>query len=59
MNSNEESKASYRRQIAGLSKQEAIERLEYILFLIQQDNYMNWSDYYACKELLEEVMQDE
>ena len=42
--------------IKGLSKEEAIKKLEYILFLIQQDDYMNWGRYYACKEMIKEVL---
>ena len=38
-----------------LSKEEAIEKLETILFLIQQDDFMEWDKYYACKQLLEEM----
>ena len=45
--------------IKGLSKEEAIKKLEYILFLIQQDDYMNWGRYYACKEMIKEVLENE
>ena len=45
--------------IKGLSKEEAIKELEQILFLIQQDDYMNWGRYYACKEMIKEVLKDE
>lgn len=38
-----------------LSKEEAIKELETILFLIQQDDFMEWDKYYACKQLLEEM----
>lgn len=40
-----------------LSKEEAIEKLETILFLIQQDDFMEWDNYYACKQLLEEIKE--
>lgn len=38
-----------------MSKEEAIKELETILFLIQQDDFMEWGKYYACKQLLEEM----
>lgn len=51
-----EYKEELKEMIKGLSKEEAIKKLEQILFLIQQDNYMNWGRYYACKELINEVL---
>lgn len=49
----------YKRSIKGLTKEEAIKKLERFLFLIQQDNYMDWKCYKACKEVLEEVKNDD
>lgn len=38
-----------------MSKEEAIKELETVLFLIQQDDFMEWDKYYACKQLLDEM----
>ena len=55
----EKYKQELKEMIERKTKEEAIKKLENILFLIQQDNYMNWGRYYACKELINEVNVDE
>ena len=54
-----EYKEELKEMIKGLSKEESIEKLEQILFLIQQDDYINWGRYYACKEMIKEVLENE
>lgn len=49
-------KEELKEMIKGLPKEEAIKQLEQILFLIQQDDYMNWGRYYACKEMIKEAV---
>ena len=49
-------KEELKEMIKGLSEEETIKKLEQILFLIQQDDYMDWGRYYACKELLKELI---
>lgn len=55
MDSDKEYKEYLRRRIAGKSKEEAIEELENIMFLLEQDNYLDRPSWYACKELVEEL----
>lgn len=55
MNSDKEYKEYLRKRIAGKSKEEAIKELENIMFLLEQDNYLDRPSWYACKELVEEL----
>lgn len=47
-----------RRWIKDKTDEEKIKYLKNLLFLIQQDNYMNREHYYACKNLLKELGVD-
>lgn len=39
-------------------KDEAIKTLEDISFTIQQADFMNWGEYYACEQILKEIKED-
>lgn len=58
MNSDKEYKEYLRRRIAGKSKEEAIKEIEHIMFLLEQDNYLDRESWYACKELVEELTNE-
>lgn len=59
MNSDKEYKEYLRKRIAGKSKEEAIKELEMIMFYLEQDNYLDRESWYACKEVIEELKNDE
>lgn len=48
-----------RNWIKDKSKNEAIKFLKNLLFLIEQDDYINWEKYNACEELLKELVVDD
>lgn len=59
MNSDKEYKEYLRKRIVGKSKEEAIKELEMIMFYLEQDNYLDRPRWYACKEVIEELEEDE
>jgi MFS superfamily sulfate permease-like transporter len=47
----------WKKHIETLTKDEAIKELEYVIFLLQQDNYIDRSKMYALEKLLNEVKE--